>query len=287
MSAFGPDRLVLLGTKGGPALRGVHAMPSSNLLVKNGRAYVIDAGYGATYRLAESGISLPDLSRIFITHHHSDHNLDLGPMLMTAWTAGLRDPVVVHAPAGIDELLAGYWQSNRFDIETRIADEGLPDLRDLVSAEVYGEGLVFADDQVRVTALRTIHPPVTETFALKFSFTDKTLVFSADTAPLPALAGFAENADILLHEVMYGPGLDALVRRNPNAARLIEHLRASHTLAEDVGAIATQARAKLLVLNHFVPGDDRSITPAMWEAAVRTQYNGPILVGHDLLSIPL
>ena len=42
-----------------------------------------------------------------------------------------------------------------------------------------------------------------------------------------------------------------------------------------------------LVLNHFVSGDDKSVTPEMWSAAVRTQYDGPLAIGRDLMSIPL
>lgn len=44
---------------------------------------------------------------------------------------------------------------------------------------------------------------------------------------------------------------------------------------------------KQLVLNHFVPADDKKLTDEVWTAAVRTTFDGPIVVGHDLLEIPL
>jgi ribonuclease BN (tRNA processing enzyme) len=68
---------------------------------------------------------------------------------------------------------------------------------------------------------------------------------------------------------------------------LVEHLKAAHTLAEDVGRIAKAAGVKTLVLNHFVPADDKSLTDEVWTKAVRTNFDGPIIVGHDLLEIPL
>jgi len=43
-----------------------------------------------------------------------------------------------------------------------------------------------------------------------------------------------------VHEVMYAPALEELLRRNPNAATLLSHLKASHTLTDEVGRIATQ-----------------------------------------------
>jgi ribonuclease BN (tRNA processing enzyme) len=84
---------------------------------------------------------------------------------------------------------------------------------------------------------------------------------------------------------MYLPGVDAMVKRVPNAATLREHLLASHTTTEDVGRVAAAANVKTLVLNHFVPGDDPSITDAMWADGVRKHYSGRIIVGHDLLEL--
>jgi ribonuclease BN (tRNA processing enzyme) len=84
---------------------------------------------------------------------------------------------------------------------------------------------------------------------------------------------------------MYLPGVEALVRRLPNATRLREHLLASHTLPEDVGKIAAQAKVKTLVLSHFVPGDDPSITDEDWTQGVRKHFSGRIIVGKDLMEL--
>src|SRR5207248_6633560 len=95
---------------------------------------------------------------------------------------------------------------------------------------------------------------------LKFEFPGKTIVFSGDTAYFPPLAEFAKGADILVHEVMYAPALERLLARTPNAPTLMAHLKASHTLTDEVGRIATQAGVKTLVLSHLVPADDPSVT---------------------------
>jgi ribonuclease BN (tRNA processing enzyme) len=284
---LGPNRLVLLGNKGGPSIRAYAPSPSANLLVWNNVPYVIDAGYGVTFKLVEAKFSLPALRYIFITHHHSDHNLETGPLAYNAWAVGLKTPVDVYGPNGVDALLDGFLGGSKFDIETRMADEGRPDLRKLVTTHAYGDGNVFADQGVTVTALRNKHPPITDSFALKFDLGGKIVVFSGDTTYFPPLAEFARGADILVHEVAYGPALEALAVRNPNAASILEHLKASHTLAEDVGRIAKAAGVKTLVLNHFVPADDKSLTDDVWTKAVRTTFDGPIIVGRDLLEIPL
>ena len=90
-----------------------------------------------------------------------------------------------------------------------------------------------------------------------------------------------------MHEVMYAPALEELVRRNPNAATLMAHLKASHTLTDDVGRIATEADVKKLVINHFVPADATGVTEDTWFNAVRATYKGDLVVARDLMEIKL
>jgi ribonuclease BN (tRNA processing enzyme) len=287
-AALGPNRLVLLGTKGGPAIRGGFTpAPSANLIVYDGVPYVIDTGYGVSFKLVAAKFPLPALRYVFITHHHSDHNAEFGLLMNNAWAIGLRTAVDAYGPAGMRQLADGFWQAYRFDIETRMADEGRPDLRKLVQVHEYTEGRVMAAGDVTVTALRNLHPPITESFALKFAFPGKTIVFSGDTAYFPPLADFAKGADILVHEVMYAPAMEALMRRTPNAPTLLAHLKASHTLTDEVGRIATQAGVKKLVLSHLVPADDPSVTEKVWTDAVRETWKGDLVVAHDLMEIML
>ena len=281
------DRLVLLGTQGGPVVRSYKSSPSANLIVYKNLPYIIDTGYGVTFKLLDAGINLRSLKYIFITHHHSDHNLELGPLLYNAWVGGLSTAVDVYAPIGLKSMLHSYWESNRYDIETRIKDEGRPDIRTLVTAHEYTEGIILENSEAAISSLRNIHPPVKESYALKFKLGEKVVVFSGDTTYCPQLAEFAAGADYLVHEVMHGPSIDALAKRRPNAPKLKESILSHHTLAEDVGRIATKAKVKNLVLNHFVPPDDLSVTDKVWIDAVSSAFKGNIIVGKDLLGLPL
>src|SRR5678809_424569 len=137
----------------------------------------------------------------------------------------------------------------------------------------------------RVTSCLVRHPPIKQSYAFRFDAKDRSVVISGDTAYAPELAEFAKGADVLIHEVMYLPAVEALVQRLPNAKRLREPLMAAHTLPEGVGKIAMQAGVKPLVLSHFVPGDDASITDEQWSAGARKYFKGRIIVGKDLLEI--
>jgi ribonuclease BN (tRNA processing enzyme) len=278
-------RLTILGSKGGPAIRPGGPSPTASLLELGGRTTIVDCGLGVSRALVEAGVSLKALDLIFITHLHSDHILELGPLIHTAWTTGLDHEIRVFGPAGTGHYWSRFAQAMEFDIEIRIADEGRPDIRGLVRIEEFVDGSVVEIGGVAVSALRVDHPPVTDCFALRFDHPDGCVVFSADTAFFPPLAGFAKGADILVHEAMLAEGVDRLVARTGNGARLKEHLLASHSFAADAGRIATEAGVGRLVLNHLIPADDPSVGQADWERAVRETWSGPLTVGRDGLLV--
>jgi ribonuclease BN (tRNA processing enzyme) len=285
-------KLTILGAKGGPAIRTGGPSPTSMLLDVDGRLYVIDCGLGVTRGFVEAGHALKSLRTIFITHHHSDHNLEFGNLIHTAWTAGLADDVVAYGPAGLAAMWPAFCRLNAFDIATRIADEGRPPLESMVRVREYDDGRVMEDGVVEVDALRNHHPPITDSFALRFrirsgSSAGRTIVFSGDTASILEMVGFARDADILVHEAMLMSGVDRLVARVGNGARLKEHLVASHTVAEDAGRIAAQAGVSRLVLNHLIPADDPDVGEADWRAAVAPHYAGPLTIATDGLTVEL
>lgn len=281
------DRLVLLGTQGGPFIRSYKQTPSANLIVYKNTPFVIDTGYGATFKLRDANVNLSTLKYIFITHLHSDHYLDLGPLLYNAWISGLAEEINVYGPKGINALVSDYWKSNLYDISTRIKDEGRPDIRKLVTVHEIMEGKLIENSDFEVSCLKNYHPPINDSYAYKFRLGEKIIVFSGDTAYFPALAEFALGAEYLIHEVMFVPAVDAMIKRRPNATRLIASIKSHHTSAEDVGRIASAAKVKNLILNHFVPPDDGSLTEQTWIDAVRTTFSGNVVIGKDLLQYKL
>lgn len=280
--------VALLGTKGGPAIRPGSSMPTANLLCLDGRRIVVDCGLGVTKGLVDQAMNLKDLSMIFITHLHSDHYLELGPLLHTAWTAGLETPVVIYGPAGIDAYWDRFLLSMKADIDLRIEDEGRPDLRKLVRVHLIEAGIVIAQDELIVSAIRTEHPPLIDCFALSFRTTNSHVVFSGDTAPLAALEDFARGADLLIHEAMLESALPALTARVGNCSeKLMQHLLRSHSSAEDGAKTAANAGVKALVLSHLIPADDPDYGETDWREAVADAWTGPLFIGRDGLRIPI
>lgn len=278
-------RLILLGTGGGPRPRKAVAA-SAQVIIANGSAYLVDCGDGVARQLVAAGVPLASLRHIFLTHHHSDHNADYGTLLLLAWAVGLRTRVDCWGPPPLVEMTRLSFEMNAFDINTRIADEGREPLVPLVHAhDLSADGVVLKDGNVTVTAALVAHPPIEKAFAYRFDAPDRSIVISGDTALSKNLIALAKGADVLVHEALWLPAVDGIVKMVPNATMLKKHIIDSHTSAEDCGRVAAAAGVKTLVLSHLVPPDDPAISDQMWIDAARKHFRGKIVVGKDLMEI--
>src|ERR1044072_1986122 len=81
-----PDNLkvILLGTGVGPPVN-LRQYGASTLVEAGGVRLLFDCGRGATFRLAQVGVPLGSISRLFLTHLHSDHVIQIPDLLLTGW----------------------------------------------------------------------------------------------------------------------------------------------------------------------------------------------------------
>jgi glyoxylase-like metal-dependent hydrolase (beta-lactamase superfamily II) len=83
-------RIVLLGTGIGPPVTLDQYGPST--LVEAGDARLLfDFGRGVSLRLAQVGVPIQSVSRLFLTHLHSDHVLQIPDLLLAGWS---REPSI-------------------------------------------------------------------------------------------------------------------------------------------------------------------------------------------------
>lgn len=279
-------RLILLGVKGGPAIRQGGAMPTSSFIEIGGCRAVVDCGLGVARSLVAAGIDLRSLDHVFITHLHSDHLLELGPLLHTAWATGLQRPIDVWGPPGIEVYWTGFLHSMAQDIAIRIADEGRSPLADLVRLHVHGAGTVMTDGALTVSALAVPHPPMPDCHALRFDG-PVAVTFSGDTAFHPPLAAFARGSAVLVHEAMLPEGIEAIVQKTGLGDALRHHLIRSHATVDQAATIARDAGVRGLVLHHLIPVDDPAIAEQDWLDRAAAVWDGPVVVGRDGMEIAL
>ncbi|MGW8066034.1 MBL fold metallo-hydrolase [Streptomyces ziwulingensis] len=326
---FPANRLVLLGTAGGPPPEPGRAGISSALTV-DGRVYLVDAGRAAVTQYLAVGLRYRDLTAVFVTHLHADHIADLHNFFLLPGFGvndsndGITSPVDVHGPGpagglppvygggtvptvapsdptpGLADLLARQVEAFAYSTNVFLRDSGITDVRDLMrvhevdapeaGAAPHGptapdmEPFTVADDgTVTVTAVLVPHGPVFPSYAYRFDTPYGSVVFSGDTSASDNLVRLARGADILVHEVI---DLDFHADSGLDDA-LLDHLRVSHTDVTEAGPPAERAGVGTLVLSHLVPADPAKVGKGFWARRARAGFGGRVVVGEDLLSLPL
>lgn len=208
------------------------------LALDNGRASIlVDCGGDAVPRLSAAGIDPIDLSALIVTHEHADHVAGFPLLMERTWLMGRRTPLDVY---GIAPALAQARRSHdAFDVS---GFEGYAGFRGHEIADA-PNAPVFARGGWTVTASPGRHAvPVT---GLRFedAVSGRTIVYSADTAPEPAIAELAHGADLLIHEATgTGP---------------------VHADAREAAVVARDAGVGRLILVHLPPHEELApILPA-------------------------
>ncbi|MBV6760435.1 MBL fold metallo-hydrolase [Rhodococcus opacus] len=145
---------------------------------------------------------------------------------------------------------------------------------------------VLQDGEVTVTATLVDHRPAAPAFAYRFDTPDGSIVVSGDTTVSSNLIELSQNVDYLVHEVIDLEFVERITATLPESmgGPLRKHLIEAHTTIEQVGRdVAEPARAKNLVLTHLAPATNPT---SRWELA-RNGYSGNLIVGEDLLEIPV
>ncbi len=218
---------------------------------------------------------------MFITHHHSDHTIDLGHLLVTRWITGQNAPLEIWGPAGTQRQVDKLLDYLSWDIEVRrshMHERRPPDVR-VTEIE---EGKILDTGAVRVSAFLVEHDPVRPAFGFRFEGGGRSIVVSGDTRPCENLMRWSRGVDCLIHEccemskTSWYPGCGwATIEEK------IQDLASYHTQPADIGRVARGAGAKKLVITHLMPGS----VPAELAAAAGRDFAGAVAVGEDLAEV--
>lgn len=274
----GRSQIVLLGT-GTPIADPERSGPCVAVVVDD-VPYLVDCGPGLVRRAAAAhdrgvkGLRVKNLTRLFITHLHSDHTAGFPDLILTPWVLDRDEPLEVYGPEGTrrmaEHLLAAYEQ----DIQIRLS--GL----EPANAEGYKvvvheiePGVIYRDSIVTVEAFPVQHGSWPQAFGFKFYAPDRTIVVSGDTVPCESLVEHAAGCDVLVHEVYSVAGF------NRRSSSWQAYHASFHTSAHELAEIASRTRPGLLVLYHqlFWGTSEEDLLDE-----IRQTYDGPVVSGHDL-----
>lgn len=274
-----PTRVVLLGT-GTPTADPERSGPSLAIIV-NGVSYVVDCGPGVVRRAgaAAAKYRIPllrpaGLSRLFITHLHSDHTLGYPDFMLTPAVLRRNSALEVYGPKGLqsmtDHILAAYKED--IDIRLNGLEHGKPGGYKVNVHEIK-EGEIYRDSNVVVTAFKVHHGSWPQAFGYRFKTKDKIIVAAGDCTYDDNVIKYAANCDILIHEVYSAEGFAKL----PAADQ--KYHSVFHTSTTQLAEIANKVKPKLLVLTHQLLFGS---TPQHVLDEIKAGYKGRVVYGNDL-----
>ena len=286
VSASAQDfRVTLLGT-GDPIPRPDRFGPATLVQVA-GQDLLFDVGRGAATRLVQMGVSLSGLDATFLTHFHHDHLIGLDDVWMTGWIPppfGRRSqPMEIWGPTGTANLLSSLEKAFELNTSTRIPDELLPPEGAVLIAHEFDEdGVVYEKGGVKVTAFAVNHGELIKpAFGYRVDYDGRSVVISGDTKFDRNLIAAAKGADLIIHEVALAS--EELLASSKQFQRIVAH----HTTPEEAGIVFAEVNPKLAVYTHFVILSGPTIPEAPLSTLIprtRTNYDGPLVVGEDLMS---
>jgi ribonuclease Z len=281
-------RVTLLGT-GDPIPRPDRYGPATLVQVA-GQDLLFDVGRGAATRLVQMGVSLSGLNATFLTHFHHDHLIGLDDVWMTGWIPlpfGKRsEPMQVWGPTGTANLLSNLEEAFALNTSTRIPDELLvPEGIIFIAHEFDEDGVVYEKDGVVVTAFAVDHGDLIKpAYGYRVDYDGRSVVISGDTKFDRNLIRAAKGADLIVHEVALAS--EELLASSEQFRRVVAH----HTTPEEAGMVFAEVRPKLAVYTHFVILRGPTIPEAPMSTLIprtRTNYDGPLVIGEDLMSFDI
>lgn len=242
-----------------------------------------DVGRGTVQRLAGANVWIPELSAVFVTHHHSDHVVGLTDVVLTHWImdrTDARPPLPIVAPLGpsadyVKTLLDG-WDD---DIEVRAAHAGRetrPSF-DLIEFSIPDQPTeVWRQGDVVVSAGQVRHEPCPFSVGYRVDTPDGSVAITGDTRVCDEVAELAAGVDVLVYEAMRFSFFDGL----PPHRQFVKDYHADTRL---IGAQAAALEVPMLILTHLIPAPVTESDRQVFIDEVRAGgYEGELVVADDL-----
>ena len=245
------------------------------LMRYNGNSILIDCGEGTQIALRELGWSCKPIGHIFLTHFHADHIAGLPGLLLTMGNAERKEPVTIIGPKGVGNIVraarviapelpfetrtveisgngetfsAGGLKVTTFRARHRVpcysycVEVSRGGRFDVEKAKANGIPLQFWNPLQKGATIEYEGRLLTPDLVLGEERRGLKVVYATDTRPTPDLVRYAEGADLLICEGMYGDhdkAGDAVLKK--------------HMTMQEAAEIAAKARPGELWLTHYSP----------------------------------
>ena len=250
----------------------------------NGEKMIFDLGSGSMRNIASLMIPYEYLTKIFLSHLHTDHWGDLAALWAGGWTAGRPGPLEIWGPSGetpemgTKYAIDGFMQANNWDFQTRAYKiTPIPGNIMVHEFDYKAENAVIYDKNgIVVRSIPAIHAgdgPVS--FIIEYA--GLKMVFGGDTSPNKWFVKYTKDADFVIHEAFGNPEIYTTMMSQP--AQLSWRMCCEfHTSGQSFGKIMSEINPRHAVAYHSV----EELLPSV-RAGIQETYDGPLSLAEDMM----
>ena len=261
---------------------------SASVLVSNGETKIlVDMGNGTQANLNELGVAVRDISSLFFTHHHLDHNEEFVPIFIGALMG--RNDFTIVGPPNTKNLVDSNLELYKEDIEYRLdkTKRTLSERKKSFSVTEIKGGESFSVGDIRVSTIEVPH--TIHTLAYRFDYNGESIVITGDLTYSKELPSLAENADFMIIDsggmvMSNGRAMNRPANKEKTATGNTKKGKNGRVRAHldlgDSSLLAKQSNVKNLVYTHFNTG---TVDTESSLIEIRKNYTGNVIFGEDLM----
>jgi len=280
-------RIIACGT-GMPDQRMAQASACFLFELGNGDKFIFDIGSGSMRNIASLMIPYEYLTKVFLSHLHTDHWGDLDSLWAGGWTAGRPVPLEIWGPAGATEdmgtayAIEHFLKANNWDKKTReFKITPIPGQITVHEFDYKGiNEVIYQENGVTIRSIPAIHAgdgPVS--FIVEYA--GLKVIFGGDTSPNKWFVEYAKDADVVIHEAFNTPGVFSTLGAQPPqlAWRACCEF---HTSGPSFGKIMSTIKPRHAIAYHALLDLGTQQYNEYYDS-IRSTYDGPLSIGSDLM----
>lgn len=246
---------------------------------------LVDAGRGLGPALRSATLPVAQPRTLMLTTLLPENTVGVADWLTTAALQTDRTPLRVFGPAGTSALVEGLLAAHAPGLAAQLGVLELPEMAETSALDVEAP-LAFEAGPLRITAAPLDGGPF-PAVAWRIEGGGSSVVVSGVGWDPDTVADFARDTDLLVHEAISATALAAAAEAEVPGIEVLQAEGALHQSVEDIGELATRAKARSLALVRLRPPPVFDFPFGGYRSLLASKYRGQIFLPQDGEELPV